>query len=104
MAKPCRRKLPPKAIAEAKPEQNTNISVASLGPEAGRDPVVPWIERQVGDEDDEHRDATEEIEPGFAGAAPVVTAWLDKARDPVRRAASAARIGAGPATGMWLAA
>ena len=32
MAKPCRWKLPPNAIAEAKPEQKTNISVASLGP------------------------------------------------------------------------
>ena len=31
-AKPWRRKLPPKASAEAKPEQKTNISVASLGP------------------------------------------------------------------------
>ena len=32
IAKPWRRKVPPKASAEAKPEQNTNISVASLGP------------------------------------------------------------------------
>ena len=34
--------------------------------EARRDPVVPGIERQMGDEDDEHREAAEEVQPRVA--------------------------------------